>query len=72
MDQVTVQVKAALNVVAALADAIRELKEVPSGVLYSSVMGQLSLESYGKVIDVLKKTGLVTEENHLLRWVNPA
>jgi hypothetical protein len=71
MEQVQVQVKAALNIVAALADTIRELKEVPSGVLYANVMNQLSLEQYNKAIDLLKGAEMITEQNHLLRWIGP-
>ena len=65
------QVSAALEAVRAVADAIRELKRVPSGVLYSAVMSKLSLESYEKIIGTLKGAGLVREEMHELIWVEP-
>jgi hypothetical protein len=66
-------VKAALGIVTAVADAIRELGEVPSGHLYANLMSKLSLEQYEQVIGVLKSTGLITESNaHLLTWVSPA
>lgn len=66
------QVVAAVQTVAALAEAIRELGEVPSGDLYANVMGHLSCESYQKAIDMLKRSGLVIETPaHLLRWVGP-
>lgn len=66
------QVRAALGVVMAVSETIRELKEVPSGTLYANLMGQLSLEQYTKVIDMLKRTGLVEEtQAHLLKWVGP-
>ena len=62
-------VKAALGILRAVADAIRELGEVPSGHLYAHLMGKLSLEQYEQVIGVLKQAGLITESNHLLTWV---
>lgn len=65
------QARAAVQVVAALAETIRELGEVPNGNLYAHVMGTLSLGEYEKVIALLKRAGLVAEENHLLRWVGP-
>ena len=60
-----------MEAVRAVADAIRELKRVPSGVLYSAVMSKLSLESYEKIIGTLKGAGLVREEFHELIWVEP-
>ena len=62
-------VKAALGILRAVADAIRELGEVPSGHLYAHLMSKLSLEQYEQVIGVLKQSGLITESNHLLTWV---
>ena len=63
-------VKAALGILRAVADAIRELGEVPSGHLYAHLMSKLSLEQYEQVIAVLKQAGLITESNHLLTWVD--
>ena len=62
-------VKAALGILRAVADTIRELGEVPSGHLYAHLMSKLSLEQYEQVIGVLKQAGLITESNHLLTWV---
>jgi hypothetical protein len=63
-------VKAALGILTAVADAIRELGEVPSGHLYANLMSKLSLEQFEQIIGVLTSTGLVAESNaHLLIWV---
>ena len=62
-------VKAALGILRAVADAIRELGEVPSGHLYAHLMSKVSLEQYEQVIGILKQAGLITESNHLLTWV---
>jgi hypothetical protein len=65
--------KAALGIVTAVAEAIRELGEVPSGHLYANLMNKLTLDQYEQVIGVLKSTGLITESNaHLLTWLGPA
>lgn len=65
------EVKAALSAVMVIGNAIKELGSVPNGHLYANLMGSMSLESYSKVIDLLKRTGLVSESNHLLTWVGP-
>lgn len=65
----TNQEKAALQVVLAVGEAIKDLGSVPSGHLYARLMGHMSLETYNKVIALLVKTGAVKEENHLLTWV---
>jgi len=63
-------IQAALKVVLAVGDAIRNLRQVPSGELYARLMGHLSLEQYEKVIGTLKRTGLVKEEqSRLLVWI---
>lgn len=65
----TNQEKAALAIVIAVGEAIKELGSVPSGHLYARLMGNMSLETYNKVIALLVKTGAVKDENHLLTWV---
>jgi hypothetical protein len=68
-DSKAAQVRAAMTILTVVSEAIRDLKEVPSGTLYANVMSVLSLEQYNKAIDLLKGAGVVTEQNHLLRWV---
>ena len=65
------QVRAALETVRAVADAIRELKRVPSGELYAQLMPVMDLATYERVIQTLKNTGLVAESGHLLEWRGP-
>jgi hypothetical protein len=66
------QVRAALEVTRAVAEAIRDLGEVPSGHLYARLLGTLSLEQYEAIIGVLKRTRLVEEDSsHVLRWIGP-
>lgn len=53
----------------AISEAIRALGSVPSGKLYASVMGVMSLEQFNKVVDILKEAGVVREsQQHLLTW----
>jgi hypothetical protein len=66
------QTDIAIQTIMAIADAIRELKEVPSGHLYARVMGQLSLDQFQSVVDLLVRAGLVSESRgHLLTWTGP-
>jgi len=60
---------AAFNTIVAVANTIRELGQVSSGVLYAQLMGVMDLETFTALIRTLKNTGLVTEENYLLTWV---
>ena len=55
-------------ITAIVADAIRELGEVPSGELYAHLMGVLNIEQYNGIIAVLKQSGLVSESRHMLTW----
>lgn len=54
-----------------LAETIRDLKEVPSGHLYASVMNHMCLDTYNAYIGALKGAKLVKEEHHLLTWIGP-
>ena len=65
----TAQEKAAMAIVLAVGEAIKELGSVPNGHLYARLMGQMNLETYNKVIALLVKVGAVKNENHLLTWV---
>lgn len=63
---------AALNIMLAVTEAIRGLKEVPSGVLYANLMGKLSLEAYQKIIGMLERNKLIeVTSSHVIRWTGP-
>lgn len=68
------QLKTALDQVQALAEAIRESRSgIASGNLYAVVMGHMSLDGFTQAIELLKRTGLVTENvHHVLTWAGPA
>jgi hypothetical protein len=65
------QLKAALEIMMAVADAIRDLGRVPSGHLYARLMGHMSLETYNVIIERLKGAGMIEEKNHELIWIGP-
>lgn len=63
------EVHAGLNVIRAVADAIKEAGQIPSGHLYTAVMNWVDLCGYEKIISILKRAGLVEETpGHLLKW----
>lgn len=66
------EMRAALDVVAALAEVIREVGSIPSGHLYAQVMGQLSIGQYERIVGLLKRAGVIEERGHVLTWVGPA
>ena len=64
------EIKAGLETVRAVADAIRELKQVPAGHLYANLMHVMNLDSFEKVVGMLIKAGLVRrDDSHLLHWI---
>ena len=65
------RMEAVFKALVAVSETIRELKQVPSGVLYAQLMGIMDLETYEAMIRTLKNTGLVAEENYLLVWKGP-
>lgn len=65
------QIKAALGILLAIGEVIREKKGVPSGELYAQVMSSLSLNEYNMVIDKLVAARLVKRSNHFLTWIGP-
>jgi hypothetical protein len=67
--EIQIQIKAALSLIIAVGAIIRENKNIPNGVLYSLVMGYISLENYNRIIQTLKENKLITESNHVLTWV---
>lgn len=66
------QVAAALQIVIAVGEAIQEMGRVPSGHLYATLMGVLTLEQYERAIDLLVQAGSVRRErSEELVWIGP-
>ena len=65
------QVQSSLNALLAITEAIRGLKRVPSGELYSTCMGHMDLATFESFIGRLTRMGMVKEESHELIWIGP-
>lgn len=68
------QVNGYIQVVKALADAIKEAGPmgIGAGELYAVAMRAMSLDAFERTIGLLTKAGLVKRErSHLLVWVEP-
>jgi len=62
------ELTAGIQALKALADAIRELKSVPSGHLYAQVMQYFSITSYEKAIQILCNSGVIRKSGDVLHW----
>jgi hypothetical protein len=66
------QASAAFSIVAAVAEAIRELKSVPSGTLYAQLCGKFDIHQYEAIIRTLVNADLVKQTPaHELIWIGP-
>jgi hypothetical protein len=66
------KVEAALELVRAVAEMIREVGRIPSGELYALLMGKMTLDTYEKMIRMMINQGLIREErSHMLVWTGP-
>lgn len=63
------QTRAVVGAVTAIADAIKELGTVPSGVLYAHAGQVLSLDQYQAIIGFLQKEKFIKVEAHLITWI---
>lgn len=63
------QIHAIKEICKAIYEAIKEAGEagIPSGHLYAAMMAHLNLDQYNKLIEILKETKLIKEENFLLK-----
>lgn len=67
----TQRAKAIKDLIFCLLEAIREVKQIPSGHLYAIVSSHVGLETYNAAIDIIVESGVVTRSNHMLTWVDP-
>lgn len=65
------QIEAALAKMMAIADAIRELGSVPSGVMYAQVCDRVNINEYKSILKILEKQKLITVKNDLIEWIGP-
>ena len=63
------QTKAAVEIIKAVADTIKNLKRVPSGHLYAHLMGYMDIDQYEQIITILIHAGLIEKTDaHELIW----
>lgn len=66
------QIDKHIQVIKAISDTIRELKQIPSGHLYARVMEFMTLDQYNTIIGILVSCKFVKlHASHLLEWVGP-
>lgn len=66
------ELKAAFKMTHAVAECIRDLKEIPSGHLYANVMQNMSYETYEAILATLKRAKLIrVDGTHLIKWIGP-
>lgn len=63
------EIRMATEIVFLIRDAIRDVGSIPSGHLYAQLMPYMSLGLYMQIIKLLKDSGVIREENHLLIYV---
>ena len=64
--------EAALQILVAIAQSIREAGEIPSGHIYAALMGKINLDQYERLLAILKRKGWVEQDrSYLLRWTGP-
>lgn len=63
------RIDAAAQAVLTVAAIVKEAGSIPSGHLYAHLMAVgITLEQYQAILQIMKRTGLVTEQAHLLTW----
>jgi DNA-binding IclR family transcriptional regulator len=67
----TKEVQAALEALAALAEAIQVAGSVPSGEIYAHA-GCPGIASWERMLGLLERSGLIRRDGHLLVWIGPA
>jgi hypothetical protein len=64
------EVKAALNIMLAVADAVRDAGRLPLGSLYATLSGHIaSMSAFESLVRQLTNTGVVRREGNELVWV---
>lgn len=59
-----------LLMASAIASAVKEAGQIPSGHLYAAVMGRIGLPLYNRIIEMLIRERLIRREpSHLLIWI---
>lgn len=65
------QLQAAVRILHAVAETVREASRVPSGTVYAALCGRVDLQGYQGLIRTLVNAGLIEVRSHELVWVGP-
>ena len=65
------QIATYLDAIRAIADAVRDAREIPSGTVYAACGGNLTLDVYEGIIRRLVGAELITMRGYMLVWVGP-
>ena len=68
----TTQREALRLLIAAIAEAVREAKEIPAGHLYAMLLGVCTLDQFNRIIAALVHGGHIQKRNNLLTWTGKA
>ena len=63
------EIGSAIKLIKVVADTVKVAGQIPSGHLYAAMMHKIDLSTYNRVIDLVKRSGLVEEKSHLLKWI---
>lgn len=65
-------VRASLDILSAVALALKTLGTVPDGEFYARVCGHVSHEQYEAIIATLIRTKFISRDNHVISWKGEA
>jgi hypothetical protein len=76
MNMTPLERRAAILMIQAIADCLRDLGEVPSGVFYARLMAMpgmsnISVTQYQGLIGSLEEAKVIEVKNHVIRWIGP-
>lgn len=61
-----------LKLLEALTRVLSEVGEVPSGTVYSALIGKVTLADYQAVLSLMERIGVIkVDSNHMIRWTGP-
>lgn len=65
------EIRNALEMIMLVARCIKDAREIPSGIIYASMINSINLDGYESIIRILVKCGLVSKNGNLLKWIGP-
>jgi len=63
------KINAAIKGTMAIAEAIREVKQVPSGTLYANLCGVMSIDQFSEIVKLLERAKVIENRSNLLVWI---